>query len=148
MPLPAHVSHTATIHLRGGVARVFPLFEPEGERHWAPGWSPRYLWPADGAARTGTTFLTEDGSVVWMLIEHEPGRRVVYSNLRQGAVAGRIEVRTAAAPDGGTSAEVRYDLTALSPAAEHPLMALGDDGFRAWIGEWEMRINAHLEASR
>jgi hypothetical protein len=144
MNAAAHVVHTATIHLDAPVDRVFPMFEPEGERHWAPGWDPHYLWPADGSARVGTTFTTDGGGTVWILAEHEPGRRVVYTHIRRG-VAGRVEVRCSPAQDGGTTAEVRYDLTALSPDASEPLLTAPEEHFRAWIGHWQTSIDHYLQ---
>lgn len=50
---PAHATRSAAIHLHAPADRVFPLFTPEGERLWVPGWNPRYLWPANGAAQVG-----------------------------------------------------------------------------------------------
>jgi hypothetical protein len=32
------VGHTITFEMAVPIARLFPLFSPEGERHWVPGW--------------------------------------------------------------------------------------------------------------
>ena len=149
MPQAEHVTRTATIHLDGPVEDVFPLFEPVGEARWAAGWSPRFLWPADGAAQVGTTFTTDERGreSYWSVTEYEPRRRIVYAHLVPGSRSGRIQVSTSPATDGGTTAEVRYDLTALGPVAEDRLLSTSDADFRRWIAEWEMAINAVLAAS-
>ena len=42
-----------TIGLNGSVADVTPLFGPVREAEWAPGWSPRFIHPAQGATARG-----------------------------------------------------------------------------------------------
>ena len=140
-----HVTRGATIHLHGSVEQVFPMFEPIGEARWAAGWSPRFLWPADGAAGVGTTFTTDEHGreSYWTIAEYEPGHRIVYSHLVPGSRSGRIEVSCAPA-DGGTDATVRYDLTALGPPEHDRLLRMSGDDFTHWIGEWEPAINGAL----
>ncbi|MBV9107915.1 MAG: SRPBCC family protein [Gemmatimonadetes bacterium] len=146
MPDPTHVTRSATIHLHGTVAQVFPMFEPVGETRWAAGWSPRFLWPADGAAGVGTTFTTDEHGreSYWTIAEYEPDHRIVYSHLVPGSRSGRIEVRCAPSADGGTDATVRYDLTALGPPEHDRLLRMTDDDFARWLGEWETAINGAL----
>jgi len=142
-----HVSRTASIRLDGPPERVFPLFTPVGEREWVPGWAPRFVWPADGEARVGTVFLTRaagEQDTIWMVMEHEPGRRVAYARTTPGVRAGRVEVRCEPAGEGRTVAHVTYTYTALSPRGNELLLALTEAEFRAYIAGWEAAINAHL----
>ena len=101
-----HVTRSATIHLHGTVAQVFPMFEPVGEARWAAGWSPRFLWPADGAAGVGTTFTTDEHGreSYWTIAEYEPSRRIVYSHLVPGSRSGR-SIATTGWRQGGRGAE-------------------------------------------
>jgi hypothetical protein len=104
------------------------LFTPEGERAWVPGWDPAY--PAEGPV-----FTTHDGATVW--IELGPLR---YARVTPGVQAGTVSVRLE--PDGGgTRAEVTYDLTALSSAADLPAFAAQ---FDAMLATWERDIAGAL----
>lgn len=143
--VPAHATRSATLHLDAPPARVFPLFEPEGERQWVSGWAPRYLWPADGAARVGTTFLTqhEGCETTWMLVVHDPGRQVIYSRVTAGLTAVRVEVRCAPAGEG-TAATVRYDYVGLTPAGNASIAQMTEARYREWMKEWECAINTYL----
>ena len=46
------VEHTLAFELQQPVSEVFPLFSPEGEKHWVPGWGYQNVM--------GTTELSED----------------------------------------------------------------------------------------
>jgi hypothetical protein len=117
------------------------LFTPAGERAWAPGWEPYF--PAGESAdggQVGTVFLTErpEGAVTWVVVERDDGR-IRYARVTPGAWAGTVEVRLRPAPDGGTAAEVTYDLTAFDDAGRARLDELAE-GYEAHLAEWERLI--------
>jgi hypothetical protein len=45
-----HAERSFVIHLDAAPNEVFPLFDPGGEREWAPGWDPKMVFPADGSS--------------------------------------------------------------------------------------------------
>lgn len=61
--LLAAATQVGTFHLNAPRERVFPLFTPEGERAWAPGWEPKFL---SGSEERGSAFTTtaHNGSTV------------------------------------------------------------------------------------
>lgn len=131
------------------VERTLHLFTPAGERLWVDGWDPTF--PAgeegDGAAG-GTAFLTHrDGKeAIWVVVER--GEHVVrYARVTPGEWAGLVEVRCASGPDGSTTAEVTYDLTALEEAGHARLAELAA-GYAAYLGQWESQIGEALAAGR
>lgn len=142
---PAHATRSATIHLHAPPDRVFPLFTPEGERLWVPGWNPRHLWPADGATQVGMTFLTEHEGreTTWMVAEFDPGRRAVYTRVTAALSAVRVEVRCEQDGDG-TTATIRYDYVGLTPAGNASIEQMTETRYGEFIGEWEGAINAYL----
>jgi Polyketide cyclase / dehydrase and lipid transport len=144
---PLHVRRSASIRLNAPRERVFPLFEPVGERSWAAGWAPVFLHPEGGEAREGATFLTraeDEPETIWTVMVHEPAAgRVVYARITPGVRAGRVEVRCE--PAGGeTVAHVSYHFTALSPRGNDVVGALTEDAYRGWMREWETSINRFL----
>src|SRR5206468_2613678 len=48
-----------TIGLNGSVADVTPLFGPVREAEWAPGWSPRFVHPAQAVQCERAEFMTD-----------------------------------------------------------------------------------------
>lgn len=144
---PAHETRTATLRLHAPPERAFPLFEPEGERAWAPGWDPRWMHPLDGRPREGAVFVTgaEGRETIWTITAHEPPARVRYSRVTPGVHAVTVQVRLRPEGPGETRAEVTYTLTALTPAGNDAVagMVASYDG---WMAEWEQAINAALAA--
>src|ERR1044071_380807 len=63
-----------TIVLNGSVADVTPLFGPVREAEWAPDWSPRFIYPAQGVQREGAVFTTSTGhgrDRLWLLTTYD-----------------------------------------------------------------------------
>lgn len=118
--------------------RALPLFTPEGERAWAPGWDPVY---ASGRAEPapGTVFFTDAGGrrTTWIVTDRgEHSMR--YARVVPETQAGTVEVRCR--PDGpGTVATVRYELTALSEAAAGELTAFADR-YDEMMAQWQTFI--------
>jgi hypothetical protein len=130
------------VQLRGSVAvplppgEAFGLFTPEGERAWVPGWEPRF--PAGDDLAPGTTFLTHE-QTIWVIADRTPSS-IRYARVTPGVHSGTVEVRCEAA-DGGTRAQVSYDLTALGDPATLDRFA---SDFDAMLAEWERLIAAAL----
>jgi hypothetical protein len=119
--------------------QAIELFTPEGERRWAgPEWDPAYP-----AGEDDTVFVTEahGHETVWLPAERSPLVRR-YSRVTTGVDAGTVTVRCH--PDGdGTSAEVTYDLTALTPQGDQRLHHFAAD-YDAFLAGWERAIAAAL----
>jgi hypothetical protein len=150
MPLgfvPAHETRAATIRLQAPPVRAFPMFEPEGERAWAPGWDPTWLHPLDGRAREGGVFLTgaPGGETIWTMVAHEPPAYVRYARVTPGVHAVMVDVRLRPADADETRAEITYTMTALSPAGNDAVAEMAGR-YDGWMMEWEQAINAALAA--
>jgi hypothetical protein len=117
------------------------LFTPVGERDWVEGWDPQFPAGESGdGSEPGKVFTTEAHGpfTVWVAVDREADR-VRYARVTPGVWAGTVEVRLGAADDGGTTAEVTYDLTALSDEGERELREF-EASYDAEIGEWERLI--------
>ena len=60
------IEHTRTFEMDLPVSTLFPLFSPEGETHWVPGWDYQNLM--------GTTELSED--YVFLTSSHRSAMQV------------------------------------------------------------------------
>jgi hypothetical protein len=91
------------------------------------------------APEPGTVFITEHlGNTVW-IVANRSGHSVRYARVTPGHLAGLVEVRCSTAEGGGTTAEIRYELTALSDDARPELERFAA-GYDAEILRWEQAI--------
>jgi hypothetical protein len=138
-------SHVFTVPLPP--VEAFRLFEPEGEREWAQGWDPRYLYPHDGTAQPGMVFTTRHGneSTIWNLTRHDPQAGVVeYLRVTPGSRLASVLVQCAAVGSDQTRVTVVYTFTALSEAGNDYVRAMDEGHYRAFIEGWGTAIEAAL----
>ena len=144
---PVRLSRSYIQHLVAPPAEIFPLLGPAGERKWAKGWNPRFLYPATAPDEEGSVFATphETGETYWVLSRFDRAAlKVQYVQFRPGERITVIQV--ALAPDGarGTAAEVRYTWTVLAPSSLPFLEAHRGHAFDDAMADWESQINACL----
>jgi hypothetical protein len=127
------------------VAQAFPLFEPEGERAWAQGWDPHYVYPPDGRTEVGMVFTTTHGSeeTLWTVIRHDPAAGLIeYLRVTPGSRVANVLVQCASADAQRTRVTVVYTFTALSEAGNAYVRAMDEARYRAFIEGWEAAIAA------
>ena len=146
-----HIRRTGTVAVPASLERSFPLFTPLGERLWAPGWEPRFQFPADGEPRAGATFTTrgEDGrETIWMIVDWQPeAHRVRYARVTPGLRTGTVEVSCAAGPDDTTLATATYELTALTPDGDADLASWTEGWYASYLADWQRQIATALGAA-
>jgi hypothetical protein len=126
-----------------GAREAFALFEPEGERAWAAGWDPHYLYPANGRAERGMVFTTDHGGeeTLWTMVRHAPAEGLAeYVRVTPGSRMGNVLVQCAALDLARTRVTVIYTLMGLSPAGNEALRRMDAANFRAYIESWEAAI--------
>jgi hypothetical protein len=136
---------TNRIHIALPAEEAFQLFTPTGEREWGgEGWDPKFPAPAPDDTEPGTVFETDahDRRTTWLVTERVCGRRIAYAQVIPGERAGTITV-TLHAADGGSEAEVVYELTPLSEAGADHLKQFAD-GYRDFLRSWQDEIAACL----
>jgi hypothetical protein len=150
IPLTQSTS-TFAITLQAPPGRALPLFGPVREAEWAHGWSPRFLYPAGGAQREGTVFMTHDedrGHAVWVLTDlDEADGRVGYVLVSPGFVLMEIKIRLAPVGEHQSRATVTYRRTALADAANHFVSGFTHEWEEKQQAYWEGAINAALQKS-
>jgi hypothetical protein len=144
----ARVLRTASIRLNAPPERVFPLFTPEGERHWAEGWDPVYRYPASGVVEPHAVFVTRGHGgreTIWTVLRYDPpAMRVAYDRVTPGLHAAIVEVACEPADRGGTLAHVTYTFTGLSDEGNAFVEQHTGQAYRAMLAEWESAINRYL----
>lgn len=130
------VCRRGTIHVPRPPEDAISLFTAEGERHWAPGWAPRYPEPdpADVTA-PGTVWQTdrEEGTVTWIVADRR-ANGFTYALVIGDVAAGTVTVDCTHA-ESGAIATVIYDLTALTSAGLPVVAEVAEtyeDRMRTW----------------
>lgn len=138
-----HVEHTGELRFAAPPDAVFPLFTPEGERRWAPGWDPRWLHASDVEG----VFTTNNGGedTVWMVLELDArARRAKYLRMTPGSRVGVVEVACVAAEGVETIVRVTYRMTSLTEDGESKLAAFDAAAYAEMMAEWEWRVGHAL----
>jgi MOSC domain-containing protein YiiM len=138
------VRREGRIRLPAPVATTFPLFTPDGERLWVPGFDPAFLHPASGEQGPGAIFTTNhDGEdTLWMVLRLSPADGIAeYARVTPGSRRGVVRVRLEP-EDGATAATIAYELESLSEAGDTALDALTDAAYRSMLQDWEARVTA------
>jgi hypothetical protein len=140
--------------LTGQVAVALPpgealrLFTPTGERRWVKGWRPRFPAPVADDSEPGTVFETDSHGerTIWVVVDRQD-HRISYARITPGSRAGTVTVTVADDLRGGTTAEVTYELTALSPQGARELHGFAG-GYTQFLQSWEDAIAAQLDTSQ
>ena len=136
------VTHTGTVHVDAPPEQAFQLFTAPGEKLWAHGWDPVVLNGGDGREK-GAVFVTthNDEQTVWVVVDYQPDSlHVRYARVASASRAGTVEVFVRSDGQGGTEAEVSYELTALSEKGNQDLAEFDDQQYSLMMEEWEEAI--------
>ena len=138
-----HAIRSHSFDLPMALAEAFALFEPEGERAWAPGWDPRYVYPADGRAQKGMVFVTDAGGeeTLWLVLRHEPEAGAVeYARVTPGNRVAIVRVLCEANDARSTRITVSYEYTGLSEAGNEYVRSMNVEHFAGFIESWKELI--------
>jgi hypothetical protein len=146
------VSYTAGFEMNRKAETLFPLFSPEGERLWVPGWEYENIM--------GTTTLHEDyvfltkshdhaaGSAVWIVKEFDPeAYRVQYYKIEPGEKVGIVTVACTPLDDSSTRVDVTYTYTGLSESGNRFIANFTKADFEDFIKEWKELLEAYFKKS-
>lgn len=140
------VVRTAHFTLDTTPAKAFPLFTPLGELHWAAGWNPTVLYPADGHPVEGLLFRTPDhGGMYWWLTHYEPEKHAIeYHAIVPDGFARNIRVECKPAGNQ-TQVTVTDTYIGLSDHGNHFIQSLDEAAYARKIKGWEEPISRYLK---
>lgn len=139
---------SSTIHLVAVPTIVFPLFTPQGERAWVPGWEPHSIYPHTGEAELDGVFATvhgEDDPTIWTIVDYAPDQgRIAYVRVAPASHVAHIIVHCREAPPDASEATISYVFTGLSEAGNAYVARHSEAHYQHWLFEWQAAINAYL----
>jgi hypothetical protein len=142
------VTYHGTIRLAGPIEMVFPLFTPEGEKGWAEGWNPQYVYPPDGTTQQGLVFRTShSGPLIWIVSKFDSQQHEI-----SYVILGKDTVRQLVIKcvDEGTrtSADLAHTYTSLSEEGNEIVEHHTPEGIGDEIKGWESEINYFLKTGK
>ena len=130
---------------------LFPLFSPEGEKHWVPGW--------DYENVMGTTELSEDyifltkthdhgtTDAIWIVKKFDPKSHFVqYYKIEPEDKIGVVTVKCTELDVERTKVQVTYKYTALSAVGEKFVSEFSDNVYEDFIYERQTLLTTHLKS--
>ncbi len=146
------VEHTKTFEMAQPAATLFPLFSPEGEKNWVPGWDYQNLM--------GTTDLAEDyvfltqshdhgtTDAIWLVKRYDRKAHLVeFYKIEPGDKVGVIKVKCTEITTEKSEVEVSYKYLALSATGESFISGFTSAVFDEFIGKWQTLLSNYF-ASR
>ncbi len=145
------ISHTKAFEMAIPIEELFPLFSPEGEKCWVPGW--------DYENVMGTTELSEDyvfltrkhdhgtTDAIWIVKKYDPSSHLVqYYKIEPGGKIGVVTVKCTGLEAARTEVQVTYKYTALSAAGEMFVSEFSETVYEEFIGEWQTLLLNYVES--
>jgi hypothetical protein len=143
-------SYTSEFELEHPVEIVFPLFSPEGERLWAPGWDYENIM--------GTTILHEDyvfltkshdhaaADAVWIVKKYETEiHSVQYYKVEPQEKVGVVTVKCDDLAEKKTRIQVTYTYIGLSESGNRFIDRFTENDYKKFIDEWKGLLKRYFD---
>jgi hypothetical protein len=146
------ITHNKSFEMDMPVKDLFPLFSPEGEKFWVPGWGYENVM--------GTTELSEDyvfltkthdhgtTDAIWIVKEYDPKSHFVkFYKIEPEDKIGVVSVRCSELESERTKVQVTYKYIALSETGEKFISNFSARAYEEFIAEWQTLLSKYF-ASR
>ena len=128
---------------------AYPLFSPEGEKHWVPGWSAKPVFPVNKMPlETETVFMTDEphGPAMWMIAAADKRtRRTEYVAFEPKTHCGHITVRVEVIAAERCRVHARYTITAFGEHKKEFMQAFNQEAFGERMLRWKEWIEKYLQ---
>ena len=144
------IEHTKAFEVSVPAAKLFPMFSPEGEKHWVPGW--------DYENVMGRTELSEDyvfltkthdhraADAIWVVKRYDPEAYLVeFYKVEPRDKIGVVKVQCVSLGLERTEVRVTYKYTALSATGEEFVSNFDKNTYDEFIGEWQTLLSDYFE---
>lgn len=146
----SNVKHTASFQIDQPIEKVFPLFSPEGEKLWVPGWD--YENVMDTAdLHEDYVFLTKNHDhastdAIWLVKKYAPESYFVqFYKVEPEDKVGIVTVQCTASGQTRTKIEVTYEYIGLSEKGNDFVSTFSLSEYRNFIAEWESLLVKYFE---
>lgn len=144
------VSHSEEFLLEKGIAVVFPLFTPEGEKLWAPGWTYTNLIGSI-ELKPDDVFLTDthdhkSARAIWIVSDYDVDKHYVsYYKIEPEQKVGKITVQCFEQGPSATRVRVAYKYTGLTDSGNQFVNGFTRKAFTEFINGWRSLLNDYFK---
>jgi hypothetical protein len=144
------VEHTTSFTLNHPIKIVFPLFTPEGEKSWAPGWDYVNILEMtelseDYAFLTGTHDHAST-QAIWLVKRYSPDEGLIaYYRVEPEDKIGVVTVHCSMASANSTEVEVTYKYIPISDKGRKFVEDFSLENYTLFIAEWQTQLKRYFE---
>lgn len=145
------VSHTKSFQMNVAVDKLFPLFTPEGETYWVPGWDYENIM-GNSKVSEDYIFLTKTHdhattNAIWIVKNYDHKAYLVqYYKIEPEDKIGIITVKCKKLDIFKTEIHVTYKYIALSATGEKFISSFDENAYSEFIKEWETLLSKYFKA--
>jgi hypothetical protein len=146
------ISHTKSFSLDFPISKLFPLFSPEGEKHWVPGWDYENVMGKTEICED-YVFLTKthdhgETDAIWIVKVFDPESYFVqFYKIEPEYKVGVVTVQCTELSPTITNVQVTYKYQALSTLGEEFIAEFNERVYEEFIGEWQESLTNYIRAS-
>ncbi|MFH0820252.1 MAG: hypothetical protein V1908_00610 [Candidatus Peregrinibacteria bacterium] len=124
------------------VTELFPLFSPEGEKKWVPGWDYENV-TGKSELFEDFVFLTETHDhgtthAIWIVKKYNPKSHFIqFYKIEPEDKIGVVTVKCSKLETSKTKVQVTYKYIALSLSGKKFIAQFSKSAFEEFIGEWQ-----------
>jgi len=143
------ISHTKSFEMPVPVADLFPLFSPEGETYWVPGWHYENVMGSSELSED-YVFLTKahdhaSANALWIVKKYDPERHLVqFYKIEAQEKIGVITVKCSQKEPDKTEVQVTYKYMALSEAGASFIDGFNENAYEEFIAEWQQLLSKYF----
>ena len=143
------VKHSADFQIYQPVEILFPLFSPEGEKLWVPGWNYKSV-TGSADLHEDFIFLTENhdhaaSDAIWLVKRYEPGEYLIeFYKVEPDNKVGIITVKCFAVSQAKANVNVTYEYIALSEKGAEFVSGFTIGEYESFIAEWQQLLEAYF----
>jgi hypothetical protein len=144
------VEHTTNIQIDQPAEVLFPLFSPEGEKLWVPGWEYENI-SASPELHEDFIFTTKahdhaQSDAIWLVKRYDPHAYLVeYYKIEPQQKVGVIQVQCQPLSQSKTIIQVTYEYIALSEAGEEFVKGFTSQVYEDFIAEWQQWLEVYFK---
>ena len=144
------IKHSASFEIAQRIDVLFPLFSPEGEKAWIPGWDYINVMGSKDL-HEDYVFMTKNNDhaftdVIWIVKEYDPSKyRVQYYKVEPEKKVGIIEVKCLSQGNDITKVQVSYEYIGISEEGDQFVSEFTADNFHIFISEWEILLQKYFD---
>ncbi|MCU0590876.1 MAG: hypothetical protein MUC57_05315 [Desulfobacterales bacterium] len=146
------IHHTKAFTLFVPIAKLFPLFTPEGEKAWVPGWDYENIM--------GTPELSEDyvfltrkhdhgsSKAIWIVKKYDlTSHFVQYYKIEPETKIGVVSIKCIELEAAKTEVQVTYKYLSLSKNGDAFVSEFSEKVYEDFIGEWQHLLADYIKTN-